>query len=98
MNIAARDTRGDTCDYQLLRRFPNSPSIKVIINIAIGIVVIITHVVVGRMVISSVKLIAFVIVIVSMPIAVSSHGRIALTMVIEVRHSRAHAQHLGTKQ
>jgi hypothetical protein len=34
------------------------------------------------MVISSVELIAFVIVIVGMAIAVSSHGRIALTMVI----------------
>jgi hypothetical protein len=33
-------------------------------------------------VISSVELIAFVIAIVGMPIAVSSHGRIALTMVI----------------
>ena len=41
-----------------------------------------THVVVGLMVISSVELIAFVIAIVGMPIAVSSHGRIALTMVI----------------
>jgi hypothetical protein len=54
----------------------------VIINIAIGIVVIITHVVVGLTVISSVELIAFVIAIVGMLIAVSSHGRIALTMVI----------------
>ena len=34
------------------------------------------------MVISSVELIAFVIAIAGMPIAVSSHGRIALTMVI----------------
>jgi hypothetical protein len=34
------------------------------------------------MVISSVELIAFVIAIVGMLIAVSSHGRIALTMVI----------------
>ena len=34
------------------------------------------------MVISSVELVAFVVVIVGMPIAVSSHGRIALTMVI----------------
>ena len=56
--------------------------VVVIINIAIGIVVIITHVVVGLTVISSVALIAFVIAIVGMPIAVSSHGRIALTMVI----------------
>jgi hypothetical protein len=54
----------------------------VIDNIAIGIVVIITHVVVGLMVISSVELIAFVIAIFGMPITVSSHGRIALTMVI----------------
>ncbi len=53
-----------------------------IIIIAIGIVVVITHVVVGLMVISLVVLIAFVIAIVGMPIAVSSHGRIALTMVI----------------
>ena len=53
-----------------------------IINIAIGIVIIITHVVVGLMIISSVALIAFVIVIVGMLIAASSHGRIALTMVI----------------
>ncbi len=56
--------------------------VVVIIKIAIGIVVIITHVVVGLTVISSVELIAFVIAIVGMPIAVSSHGRIALTMVI----------------
>ena len=56
--------------------------VVVIINIAIGIVVIITHVAVGLTVISSVALIAFVIAIVGMPIAVSSHGRIALTMVI----------------
>jgi hypothetical protein len=41
-----------------------------------------THVVVGLMVISSVELAAFVVVIVGMPIAVSSHGRIALTTVI----------------
>ncbi len=34
------------------------------------------------LVISSVEMIAFVIVIVGMHIAVSSHGRIALTMVI----------------
>ena len=53
-----------------------------IINIAIGIVVIITHVVVGLTVISCVDLLAFIIAIVGMPIAVSSHGRIALTMVI----------------
>ena len=53
-----------------------------IINIEIGIVIIITHVVVGLMIISSVALIAFVIVIVGMLIAASSHGRIALTMVI----------------
>ena len=56
--------------------------VAVIININIGIGVIITHVVVGVMVISSVKLIAFVIVFVGMPIAVSSHERVALTMVI----------------
>ena len=53
-----------------------------IINIDIVIVVIMTHVVVGLMVISSVELVAFVVVIVGMPIAVSSYGRIALTMVI----------------
>ena len=41
-----------------------------------------THVVVGLMVIRSVELVAFVVVIVGMPIAVSSHGRIALTTVI----------------
>ena len=46
------------------------------------IVVILTHVVVGLMVISTVELIAFVIVIVGMPIAVSSHRRIALTKVV----------------
>ncbi len=45
------------------------------------IVVITIHVVVGLMVISSVELVAFVAVIVGMPIAVSSHGRIALTTV-----------------
>ena len=56
--------------------------VVVIINIDIGIGVIITHVVVGLMVISSVELIALVIVFVGMPIAVSSHGRVALTMVI----------------
>ncbi len=56
--------------------------VVVINNIAIGIVVIITHVVVELMVISSVELIAFVIVIAAMVIAASSHGRIALTMVI----------------
>ena len=56
--------------------------VVVIINIAIGIVVIITHVVVGLTVNSSVELIAFVIAIVGMPIAVCSHGHIALTMVI----------------
>ena len=56
--------------------------VAVIINIAIGIVVIITHVVVRLTVISSVELVAFVIAIVGMPIAVCSHGRIALTMVI----------------
>ena len=56
--------------------------VAVIINIAIGIVVIITHVVVGLTVNSSVELIAFVIAIVGMPIAVCSHGHIALTMVI----------------
>ena len=54
--------------------------VVVIINIDIGIGVIITHVVVGL--ISSVELIAFVIVFVGMLIAVSSHGRVALTMVI----------------
>jgi hypothetical protein len=56
----------------------------VIIKLAIGIVVVITHVVVGLTVISSFELIAFVtgIAIVGMAIAVSSHGRIALTMVI----------------
>jgi hypothetical protein len=59
----------------------------VIVKIAIGIVVTITHVVVGLMVISSVELIAFVIVIVGMPIAVSSHGRIALNMVILGPHA-----------
>jgi hypothetical protein len=53
-----------------------------IIKIAIGFVVIITHVVVRLTVISSVELIACVIAIVGMRIAVSSHGRIALTMVI----------------
>ena len=56
--------------------------VVVIINFAIGSVVICTHVVVGLMVISTVELIAFVIVIVGMPIAVSSHRRIALTMVV----------------
>jgi hypothetical protein len=56
--------------------------VVVIINIDIVIVVIMTHVVVGLMVISSVELVAFVVVIVGMPIAVSSHGRIALTTVI----------------
>jgi hypothetical protein len=56
--------------------------VAVITNIAIGIVVIITHAVVRLMVISLVELIAFVIAIVGMPIAVSSHGRIALIMVI----------------
>ena len=55
--------------------------VVVIINIAIGIVVIITHVV-GLMVISSVESIAFLVIIVGMPIAVSSHGRIALNMVL----------------
>jgi hypothetical protein len=54
----------------------------VIINIDIVIVVILTHVLVGLMVISFVELVAFVVVIVGMPIAVSSHGRIALTTVI----------------
>jgi hypothetical protein len=53
-----------------------------IIKIAIGFVVIITHVVIGLTVVSSVELIACVIAIVGMRIAVSSHGRIALTMVI----------------
>ena len=52
-----------------------------IMNIAIGIVVIITHVV-GLMVISSVELIAFLIIIVGMPIALSSHGLIALNTVL----------------
>ena len=56
--------------------------VPVIINIDIVIVVIITHVVVGLTVISCVDLIAFIIAIVGMPIAVSNHGRIALTMVI----------------
>ena len=56
--------------------------VVVIITIDIGIGAIITHVVVGLMVFSSVELIAFVIVFVGMPIAVSSHGRVALTMVI----------------
>jgi hypothetical protein len=56
--------------------------VAVIIKIAIGFVVIITHVVVRLTVISSVELIACVIAIVGMRIAVSSHGRIALTMVI----------------
>ena len=56
--------------------------VAVIIKIAIGFVVIITHVVVGLTVFSCLDLIAFVIAIVGMPIAVSSHGRIALTMVI----------------
>ena len=56
--------------------------VVVIINIDIGIGAIITHVVVGLMVISSVELTALVIVFVGMPIAVSSHGRVALTMVI----------------
>ena len=54
--------------------------VVVIINIAIGIVVIITRVV-GLMVISSVELIAFLIIIVGMPIALSSHGLIALNTV-----------------
>ncbi len=58
--------------------------VAVIIKIAIGFVVIITHVVVGLTVFSCVDLIAFVIAIVGMRIAVSSHGRIALTMVILV--------------
>ncbi len=44
-------------------------------------IIIITHVV-GLMVVSSVELIAFLIIIVGMPIAVSSHGRIALNMVL----------------
>ena len=56
--------------------------VVVIITIDIGIGVIITHVVVGHMVMSSVELIAFVIVFVGMPIAVSSHWRIALIMVV----------------
>ena len=56
--------------------------VVVIITIDIGIGVIITHVVVGLMVISSVELIALVIVFVGMPIAVSSHERVALTQVI----------------
>ena len=56
--------------------------VAVITNIAIGIVVIITHAVVRLMVISLVELIPFVIAIVGMPIAVGSHGRIALIMVI----------------
>jgi hypothetical protein len=57
----------------------------VIINIAIGIVVIITHVVQVAglmdllMIISSVESIAFIIALVGMPIAVISHVRIALT-------------------
>ena len=55
--------------------------VVVIINIAMCIVVIITHVV-GLMVVSSVELIAFLIIIVGMRIAVSSHGRIALNMVL----------------
>jgi hypothetical protein len=54
----------------------------VIINFAIGIVVISTHVFVGFTDDSSVVLIALVIAIVGLLIAVSSHGRIALTMVI----------------
>ena len=58
--------------------------VAVIIKIAIGFVVIITHVVVGLTVFSCVDLIAFVIAIVGKRIAVSSHGRIALTMVILV--------------
>jgi hypothetical protein len=56
--------------------------VVVIINIDIVIVVILTHVVVGLIVISFVELVAFVVVIVGMPIAVISHGRIALTMLI----------------
>ena len=56
--------------------------VVVINKIAIGIVVITTHVVVRLMVISSVELIACVIAIFGMPIAVNNHGRIALTMVI----------------
>ena len=56
--------------------------VVVIINIDIGIGVIITHIVVGLMVFSSVELIALVIVFVGMPIAVSSHERVALPMVI----------------
>jgi hypothetical protein len=58
--------------------------VAVIFKIAIGFVGIITHVVVGLTVFSCVDLIAFVIAIVGMRIAVSSHGRIALTMVILV--------------
>ena len=53
-----------------------------IIKLAIGIVVIITHVVVGLTVNSSVELITCVIAIFGMSITVSSHGRIALTMFI----------------
>jgi hypothetical protein len=45
-------------------------------NIAIGIVVIITYVVVRLTVISPAELVAFVIAIVGMPIAVGSHGRL----------------------
>jgi hypothetical protein len=54
--------------------------VVIYVVVIINIVVIITHVV-GLMVISSVELIAFLIIIVGMPTAVSSHGRIALNMV-----------------
>ena len=55
--------------------------VVIYVAVIINIVVIITHVV-GFMVVSSVELIAFLIIIVGMPIAVSSHGRIALNMVL----------------
>ncbi len=56
-------------------------SIIVVIIVVCVVVMIITHVV-RLMVVSSVELIAFVIIIVGMPIAVSSHGLIALNMVL----------------
>ena len=55
--------------------------VVIYVVVIINIVVIITHVI-GLMVVSSVELIAFLIIIVGMPIAVSSHGRIALNMVL----------------
>ena len=55
--------------------------VVVFVVVIINIVVIITHVI-GLMVVSSVELIAFLIIIVGMPIALSSHGLIALNTVL----------------